>query len=103
MGNAGFCAASWIITHFRAFRWFGGRRSGFADVLSNKNKRPEKFRQFCGEPNAAVFGCAGLRSLLDAPLEPGPGSVAGFMFGELVTLAGQPQFGNLMAVRLLPK
>lgn len=64
---------------------------------------PEKFRQFCGEPNAVVFGCAGLRSLLDAPIEPGPGSVAGFMFGELVTLAGQPQFGNLMAVRLLPK
>jgi len=64
---------------------------------------PKKFRHFCAEPNALVFGCAGLRSLLDAPVETGQGSIAGFMFGELVTLAGRPQFGNLMAVRLLRK
>ncbi len=29
-------------------------------------------------------------------------SLAGFMFGELVTLEGRLQFGNLMAVRLVP-
>jgi hypothetical protein len=51
----------------------------------------------------AVFGCAGLRSLLDAPLPVAPGTRAGFMFGELVTLAGRPRFGNLMAARLTPE
>jgi hypothetical protein len=66
--------------------------------------RPEVARRlaaFCAEPNALVFGCAGLRSLLDAPLPVAPGTLVGFMFGELVTLGGRPQFGNLMAVRLV--
>jgi hypothetical protein len=60
-----------------------------------------KLRHFCAEPNVLIFGCAGLRSLIDAPFEPGTGSLAGFMFGELVTIAGRPQFGNLMAARLV--
>jgi hypothetical protein len=30
-----------------------------------------------------------------------PGTLVGFMFGELVTEAGRPQFGNLMAARLV--
>ena len=60
----------------------------------------EKLKRFCTEPNALVFGCAGLRGLLDAPFATGDNSLAGFMFGELVTLAGRPQFGNLMAARL---
>ena len=66
--------------------------------------RPEVARRlaaFCSEPNALVFGCAGLRGLLDAPLTVGEGTLTGFMFGELVTLDGQPKFGNLMAVRLV--
>jgi hypothetical protein len=66
--------------------------------------RPEAARRlaaFCAAPNALVFGCAGLRSLLDAPLPIGSGTLAGFMFGELVTLGNRPQFGNLMAVRLV--
>jgi hypothetical protein len=58
---------------------------------------------FCAEPNALVFGCAGLRSLFDAPLPIGSGTLVGFMFGELVTRAGRPQFGNLMAARLVRK
>jgi hypothetical protein len=61
----------------------------------------KKLGQFCAHPNSVVFGCAGLRSLLDAPFATGADCLAGFMFGELVTVAGQPQFGNLMASRLV--
>lgn len=67
--------------------------------------RPEvaaRLTAFCAVPGALVFGCAGLRGLLDAPLPVGPGTLAGFMFGELVTLDGHPQFGNLMVARLTP-
>ena len=60
-----------------------------------------RLAEFCAVPNALVFGCAGLRSLLDAPLPVAPGTLAGFMFGELVTIGGRPQFGNLMAARLV--
>jgi len=61
-----------------------------------------RLAEFAAVPNALVFGCAGLRSLLDAPLPVAPGTLAGFMFGELVTIDGRPQFGNLMAARLMP-
>ncbi len=61
-----------------------------------------RLAEFCAVPNALVFGCAGLRSLLDAPLPVAPGTLVGFMFGELVTLDNRPQFGNLMAARLMP-
>ncbi len=60
-----------------------------------------RLEEFCAVPNALVFGCAGLRSLLRAPLAVGEGTLAGFLFGELVTLGGRPQFGNLMASRLV--
>lgn len=62
----------------------------------------QRLAEFCAVPNALVFGCAGLRSLLDAPLPVAAGSLVGFMFGELVTLDGHSQFGSLMAVRLAP-
>jgi hypothetical protein len=62
----------------------------------------QRLAEFCTVPDALVFGCAGLRSLLDAPLPVAPGTLVGFMFGELVTLDGHSQFGNLMAVRLAP-
>jgi hypothetical protein len=61
----------------------------------------DKLGAFCAEPKALVFGCAGLRRLLDAPLVTGAETLAGFMFGEVVSMAGQPQFGNLMASRLV--
>jgi hypothetical protein len=67
----------------------------------NRAEVAKRLAAFCAEPNALVFGCAGLRSLLDAPLPVAPGTLVGFMFGELVTLDGRPQFGNLMAVRLV--
>jgi len=49
-----------------------------------------------------TFGCAGLRELLDVPLPVAAGTLVGFMFSELVTLVDRPQFGNLMAARLVP-
>ena len=61
----------------------------------------KRLAAFCAVPDALVFGCAGLRGLLHAPLPVAPGTLVGFMFGELVTLAGRPQFGNLMAVKLV--
>ena len=61
----------------------------------------ERLARFCATPNALVFGCAGLRGLLDAPLPVAKGTLACFLFGELVTLNYQPQFGNLMAARLV--
>ena len=61
-----------------------------------------RLADFCSVPGSLVFGCAGLRSLMDAPIDVAPGTLVGFMFGELFTLGGQPQFGNLMAARLVP-
>ena len=69
----------------------------------SRSEAARRLAAFCAEPNALVFGCAGLRSLLDAPLAVGEGTLTGFMFGELVTLDGGPQFGNLMAARLVRK
>ena len=80
------------------FDFDGGRRNDFAGAGVAR-----RLAAFCAEPNALVFGCAGLRSLLDAPLPVAPGTLVGFMFGELVTLDGRPQFGNLMAARLVRK
>ena len=82
-----------------------------ADLPSDGNlrlrivSRPNVARRltdFCSVHGALVFGCAGLRALLDAPLAVAEGTLVGFMFGELVTLGDRAQFGNLMAVRLLP-
>jgi hypothetical protein len=67
----------------------------------NRAAVAERLKEFCAVPNALVFGCAGLRSLLDGPFTIAPGSLVGFMFGELMPIAGRPQFCNLMAVRLV--
>jgi len=63
----------------------------------------QQLNNFCEEPNAVVFACAGLRGLVNAPPGIGKDTLVGFMFGELVTLANRPQFGNLMVARLAPK
>ena len=50
------------------------------------------------DPTAAVFGCAGLKGILPQPIE---GSGAGlFMFGEVCTVNGVSEFGNLMLSKL---
>lgn len=70
--------------------------------LVSRAEVAKRLAEFCAVSDALVFGCAGLRSLLDAPLPVAAGSLVGFMFGELVTLDGHSQFGNLNVVRLAP-
>ena len=59
-----------------------------------------RLREWFAAENALVFCCAGLRRLVREPLSTGKGTLAGFMFGELVTIDNTPAFGNLMTVRL---
>jgi len=47
-----------------------------------------------------IIGCAGIRSLLLEPLKTGKNSLAGFLFGEVVTIEHQPLFGNLTLGKL---
>lgn len=57
--------------------------------------------EFCANPSAMVFACAGLRGLLPGPVRTGPGTIAGFMFGEVVSSAQGAGFGNLMLSKLV--
>jgi hypothetical protein len=59
-----------------------------------------RIRDWVSAENTLAFCCAGLRRLVRAPLHAGKGSLAGFMFGEVVTMGNRPAFGNLMAARL---
>ena len=54
---------------------------------------------FYDDPNAIVFGCAGLSGLLDKPLE--TNSLGLFLFGEVCTVDGIAEFGNLMLSKLV--
>lgn len=54
-----------------------------------------------GLPHALVCGCAGLRGTLTGAVTPGPGTLLGFFWGEVVTVRGRPRFGNLMLARLV--
>jgi hypothetical protein len=59
--------------------------------------------RFYDDPAAIIFGCAGLKGLLEEPLE---GSGLGlFLYGEVCTAGSVSQFGNLMLskLRILPK
>ena len=53
---------------------------------------------FYADPTAIVFGCAGLKGILPQPImRDGTGM---FMFGEVCTVDGISQFGNLMLSKL---
>lgn len=54
--------------------------------------------QFYDDESAIVFGCAGLSGLLDRPLE--TSSLGLFLFGEVCTVEGKAEFGNLMLSKL---
>lgn len=54
--------------------------------------------QFYDDSDAIVFGCAGLSGLLDRPLE--TSSLGLFLFGEVCTINGRVEFGNLMLSKL---
>lgn len=55
-------------------------------------------RAFYDDPDAIIFGCAGLSGLLDQPLD--TNSLGLFLFGEVCTVDGIPEFGNLMLSKL---
>lgn len=54
---------------------------------------------FYNDPRGIVFGCAGLSGLLDRPLN--PPSLGLFLFGEVCTVNGRAEFGNLMLSKLV--
>lgn len=54
---------------------------------------------FYDDPDAIVFGCAGLSGLLDKPLN--TPSLGLFLFGEVCTVNGNAEFGNLMLSKLV--
>lgn len=63
----------------------------------------ERMHTFYDDPNAVVFGCAGLKGILPEPLH--TEGVGLFLFGEICTKDGISEFGNLMLskLRILPK
>lgn len=63
----------------------------------------DRIRTFYDDPDAIIFGCAGLGGLLDKPLN--TENLGLFLFGEVCTVDTQAEFGNLMLskLRILPK
>lgn len=59
----------------------------------------ERMQKFYDDPNAIVFGCAGLSGLLDKELS--TDSLGLFLFGEVCTMDGVAEFGNLMLSKLI--
>ena len=63
------------------------------------NKVYSAMQEFYSDPDAIVFGCAGLSGLLDRPLS--TPSLGLFLFGEVCTVDGVAEFGNLMLSKLI--
>lgn len=59
----------------------------------------DAIRSFYDDPEAIVFGCAGLGGILDRPLD--TSSLGLFLFGEVCTVNGCAEFGNLMLSKLI--
>lgn len=55
--------------------------------------------KFYDDENAIVFGCAGLSGLLDQPID--SKALGLFLFGEVCTVDGRAEFGNLMLSKLI--
>lgn len=68
--------------------------------MVDRKEATRRLSKFISKERSLVIGCAGIRSLVQEPLTAGRNSLAGFLFGELVTLSNQPMFGNLMLARL---
>lgn len=56
----------------------------------------QKMSDFCAGENMLVFGCAGLMSLLDGPINTGEDTLAGFLHGEVLCVEHGPRWTNLM-------
>lgn len=57
-----------------------------------------QIQEFYDDKDAIVFGCAGLKSILDSGLH--TDGIGLFMFGEICTMEGYSDFGNLMLSKL---
>jgi len=68
--------------------------------LISREKASDKLREFMRSSDSLIFGCAGIRSLVDEPFFTGKRSLAGFMFGEIVTCGKKAELGNLMLTKL---
>ena len=63
----------------------------------------DRMQSFYDDENAIVFGCAGLRGILDKNMK--ARGMGLFLFGEVCTKDGKSEFANLMLskLRILPK
>lgn len=66
--------------------------------LVSQERVYDTMRAFYDDPDAIVFGCAGLSGLLERPLD--TDSLGLFLFGEVCTVKGKAEFGNLMLSKL---
>lgn len=58
----------------------------------------DSIRDFYEDKDAIVFGCAGLKGILDKPLQ--TKSMGLFMFGEVCYVDSKAEFGNLMLSKI---
>jgi len=62
------------------------------------DKVQARMQAFYDDADAVIFGCAGLKGILNGPIaSPGVGL---FLFGEVCTFNGISEFGNLMCSKL---
>ena len=81
-------------------RIFSGRdltESMYLRYISPSEVQAE-IEEFYDDKDAIVFGCAGLKSILDSGLD--TEGIGLFMFGEICTMEGYSDFGNLMLSKL---
>ncbi|MCF0145776.1 MAG: hypothetical protein HUJ73_04230, partial [Eubacterium sp.] len=94
------CDPSGINAHLSApdGKLFSGRDLAPEMILRYVPDADEAMAAFYDDPDAVIFGCAGLKSLLTRPM---PDTGLGlFMFGEVCTVDGVSDFGNLMLSKL---
>ena len=58
-----------------------------------------QMNSFYNDSNAIIFGCAGLKSILEQNIM--LDTMGMFMFGEVATVNGIPEFGNLMMSKMV--
>lgn len=63
-----------------------------------EDKAQERIQSFYDDTDSLIFGCAGLKQTLKAPLC--TDSLGLFMFGEICTVGEHSDFGNLMLSKL---
>ena len=68
--------------------------------VASKKDVEERVAGFLLSDHSLIFGCAGIRSLIQKPLFTGQNSIAGFMFGEIVSVKHKAAFGNLMLTKI---